>query len=636
MICFADIDSLMAREDEPIVHTVLALLRSVKMGDAAAGYELHRYTVAFAMVATAHPLLHVLSWRDLVATPADVLSVDKLLDLGPHIRQLFTRNFCDAPSTLHEPQFLKTKASQYKQLDTISFVLFCSLPRIKHNRLQFPSDASTDEMIHVVQVAIAMLFGIIPGATMQPTWRMLVMLTVNMLSVLTMQHDELLRWCKRNFMVIRLAMLEYYIYFSRSFMPAEDELSDYILHEKTPSHDVLSDEKTARPHGKSKHTHVIHEDTAMQRNICMAIDHMRQLTLQQDKLEWRNICDRCVQAIEKCNRITRNKRVKTPHGCMDTGTTIQSKTDTPSISAADITSARARPVALCAAYNYLTLGLSMRETLLIQHIHSFVRIYNLPRNLAAIQQSVARHRVQTLGDLEDVRYRYYMCLQCVVARRKSEHRIKINCDNANNIETYCMTCDSSTHILFVNLIGRILLHENSWLYFCIHCQTVHWYSAYGAEFQGNVHCQAQGNCCYHLQIDCIGNTHTRKTHHSRKVKTNSSDNTEINSTSHKIRSDLHAFMEFDDATSRVYSVVELNSSKLNVTNKLKRCLFCSKILQLNVFFVLDDVLGVMQCVYLCGSHSPNPHYMKLVYNLQTFMSMITQKRERRHLIKTSM
>lgn len=643
----------MSNEDLPVVRQVLALLHKDKLGDADAALQLRRYVVVFALECVSHPITKTVSWEHLVAAPDMVFSVDHLVDIGAQVRGLFLIRQDELNGKVMSSADAKPKTYQHaKRGCLMQYVLYCSLPRIKHSRVQFPMNATWYDAMQLIQITFAMLLGIIPGAGMQPTWRIHVLLTVYMLDLTSKPHVELLTWCQQNFSVIRLALLEYYMYFVSTHMPVEYGQQIYLFYDShaQPS-DVcciceVRDSNTAAECVCTEQSDVFGEiNDNLRRHVVIAIDQVRQLTLQGTGIDWNRIRERCTMAIDKCNRVTRNKRcqwssfvtssnfigdVHEPQACAPIP-------DVDNLSQDEIEACMEQPMTVHHPfYSRQMLSLSVREALVMMHMNRIINVFMLPPIIRKKQERSMQIRRQALGVMEKIRSRYYLCVYCVMRNCKSEHRVFLPCVGgqpddlvSDSMHVLCMTCKNSKTMTYVDLTGRILRLYNVWYYLCLHCQTVHQYKGEGVEFVASVHCQLNQYCCYHF------NNMASHTRHKSCVKRHYMHNKEQTHaaapTSVTVRQHLYSLLNIKSMTSRVYTVLETSDDTFNTAQSQQRrvqhtkCLLCDKSFQLKVFCVLDDRLGVMQTIALCSRHSPYTHQMKMVYNICTMVSAIKSK-----------
>lgn len=690
-VTYQKIDDMMSRRDVPIVRKVMELLQGVKQGVQDAGDLLRRHVLAFALISVAHPITTVIPWSQLIAPADAVLSVNHLLDIGPEVRAFFQcrqyahgcpTSSCDCKSVSND----HGKGSKSRDR-VMQYVLYCSLPRIKHSRVQFPSHASRSDMIQLLQITFAMLLGIIPGSVMQPTWRIHVLLTVYMLELTSKTHKEMFAWCQQHFSIIRLAFLEYYFYFVSTYMPVEHKLQTFALFDcdlqtgndcdfclMADTHtcstccrlcqSVATGRVASNLTQRGCDSNTVNE--SLHRQVVIAIDQVRQLTLQGQDIDWTRTRDRCALAIEKCNRITRNKRCQVsssqcscapPNQIANTRRSCSCEgLDKESITREEVVLCKSLPSATHAFYLINQRLITPRQALITLRLSNMLQVYDLPSAIADTHRQIMNVRHQTLGEMEKNRSRYYVCLLCTLKNQKQEHRVQLLCtgggegvpdeDTTSEIKVLCMTCNSFETMLYVDLIGRIMLLRGVWYYFCMHCQTVHRYRAQGIELFGYVHCQLNQHCCYHISGKTTELRQKRIVReYQRATETpHASGHSELHHShigvtpsSHVIRQRMHEFLGASNMAPLTYTVlstriISKTDDRGGITQQQhthtphSKCMVCDKTFQLNTHYVLDDYLGLMQEIPLCAKHSPFPHQMKLVYNLQTMVSAINMKR----------
>lgn len=153
-----------------------------------------------------HPWLELVpDVRFFKVSPRDVFSVNSLVDIGHEIRCMVMHN--NTRSTL---------------FDLIEY----SLPYVKHNRLHLPNVDRIEFSVlcQIVQIMLATCIGTFSHSTRRPIWECRVRLLAffdDLLSNRTKQ--DLWEFCNDNILIMRISLIEYFVYFVKNQMPAEHE-----------------------------------------------------------------------------------------------------------------------------------------------------------------------------------------------------------------------------------------------------------------------------------------------------------------------------------------------------------------------------------------------------------------------------
>lgn len=414
-------------ELENITNT---LLEKIRLGHDATS-ELEKYILVYALAMNRHAILQTMEWHNFVLQPKDTFNVSLLPDIAPHVRNL-----------LHgfQPTSLLAR-----------FVNF-SMPFIKHNRMCFPQIKASDmnSVINLIRILMATCLGAFPSARTQPPWKNKCALYYFFLSLLSSADlHKMYNFCMNNQNILRVAILEYYIFFVQAFCPVEMQLQTYLFGKDV---DVKS----------------------LFLQFSFVMDTFRQNI--QTELTWSQIDDYAHSAVERCNRACRIK-----HTLSFTRKPYEPVLD---VSPDHVRLALDMPLAQNAVYVWPLFR--MREESPTQfhkasNLHNIVRMWSLPRNIIQKQLRALKRLLKTDSFLAQRKSLLFLCYKCAASSGTIQyHNVRLAFQQ--DYVVTCNVCESPDYVVKFNMIGRILRAGVTHFYWCSSCCNVHVWSGLGSEF----------------------------------------------------------------------------------------------------------------------------------------------------------
>lgn len=393
--------------------------------------EIDRHWLALMMVYSNSPLLDTLSWKYFVLKKEDVLTHESLPDIGQCVRLLSTRN---------------------NNNDVMCRMIQYSLPYIKHNRLTFAKfeEVSNQTLVDLIHILLGMCLGIHNKTCKKPVWRLRFRIVTYIHSLLTQgsQYDLYL-FCTNNLNMIRIAIVEYFVYFVQRYMPCEFEMLRHLFGMQ-----------------------------ANVENICLQfqlnVNHFRSNHMQTDILAWRDLNSKAHVIIEKCNRICKGKpritvrrnRTREANNC---------------INEKNVKAALAMPaiehVALARFFN-VQINANLLKS--VKNVHSTIRVHVLPNNITQAQCMNLKHALYHDTKIFSRSVYMYQCLKCKTTTTSGKLNGQLRTDASGNVS--CCICSNKDTVVRINVLGRIVEVFDNKYYFCRHCMTIHKWLATGQEF----------------------------------------------------------------------------------------------------------------------------------------------------------
>ena len=432
-------DVLATLRNEEVRAIVIDLHQRMNLGEDTQ-VEIDRYMLYMHLEVSGSPLLARLPWQNFVLRAEHVPGLAHMPDIGREIREMLL--------------FQPTKSSMHR-------VLQYSMPYIKHNRLNFPAfaDICAQDLTHMIRVVMACCLGVLRANTKRPVFELRVRLYAFF-------HELLARgssadhycFCVANLCLLRVAMIEFFIIFMHKFMPAEK----LVLCERFELSNTTD---------------------ALFNSFCLIFDTFRQTAMQVPELDFASINNRAHIAIEKCNRVTKGKN--RPNHTSQTHKVVASCAATLELA---MNSARFAHPSYAALQPRMRLQ-SWPDILAVQRIHEVVRVTFLPANLMRMQ---ARHLAEVCrvnSNCISQGTLLFVCLRCACGPSKFvlNKKMRVMSDG----QCYCTECDSSTWVLRICTLGRIVQVRTQCFYFCRFCCGTHEWGANGHEF---THCARAASC----------------------------------------------------------------------------------------------------------------------------------------------
>ena len=390
--------------------------------------EIDRYWIALFLRSIRSPLLDCIPWQSFVLKLQDVFNVQHLPDIGYYIRQLsINRNISE---------------------NVMCRIIQYSLPYVKHNRLNFPryADVPQKALIELIQITLAMLMSIYPHSTKHALWQLRFKIYVYTYILISQgnKYDQYL-WCINNINLIRIGMIEYFVYFVNKNMPAEFEVLQSLF-------------------GASNSVQVTF------RQFLVNIEYFRTQNLQSLNLNWVQINKKSHYIIERCNRLCKTKP-KMMSNCMKYPSSMHYAQDINSI----LETPRCKHPCNAKMFNP---DISFENMQQVYHIHQNIYVQKLPRSIWQIQRNSLLQMMRTDSFLyRDCMY-LYICFRCIHMHPNILPQMRI--DTYQN--RYCQFCDQSDAIKPINVLGQIASVFEKRYYFCHQCLLVHEWTSSGCEF----------------------------------------------------------------------------------------------------------------------------------------------------------
>ena len=410
----------------------IAKLHDLQNQGHAMQSEIDRYWLALMMVYVKSPLLDKLSWQAFVLNPAHVFTVHSLPDIGQHVRTLSTR---------HDSSDMMCRMIQY------------SLPYIKHNRLTFAKfeDVPTTTLMHLVLIMMGMCLGIFNETSKKPVWRLRFRIVCYMHILLSQGTAyDLYTFCVSNMNLIRIAIVEYFVYYVQTHMPCEYEMLRYLF--------------------------------GMQTNvgtICFQfqinINYFRSTYMQTECLDWPDLNEKAHTIIEKCNRICKGKPRMAQR--RDKNKT-EAKITPPDI----VSQALQLPVFEHMSYAmHWQPNLNIATMKVLQGLQKSVQWNLLPANLTRLQCQQLHKSLFIDTNIFSQCIMLHHCLGCRSVGSNSD-QLSLNLRTDATGVVSCCVCKTSATVVSINLLGRLVKLKEKKYYLCPHCLGVHEWTSSGREF----------------------------------------------------------------------------------------------------------------------------------------------------------
>ena len=422
--------ALADREIPELGATVRGLLERFSMGESVAR-QFDRFWYVLVLLASRHRLIDQVSWRFFVIHPDDVFGTNALRDIGADVRNVLT----NAPGRRRE-----------YMCDLVEY----AIPYIKHNRLVFPPlDAMTDGVVRdLVRIMMATCLGVYPHARRTPLWSTRLQILWEAHSMLhTNDVSAMHAFCEAQQPLMRISFIEYFVFFTRTNMPAELETMR-AAYESRDTIDVIYD------------------------NLAFVFDSFRQTALA-DSLDWSRLGDACGAAMERCSRVHKGRA---------SAQTFRERRRAPRTRFSDdevrlaLRLPRFRSIFYAmhmgGCYSAIAPGVLER----VMAVHNIVVVYRLPTNITREQCAVFSDFVRDKGITSMFPIMQYVCVRCRSARSQARMRL------SSSGVVCCDECRSSDFVLPVNSIGRLVRVEGTLYYMCSFCLNLHVWKSTGTEF----------------------------------------------------------------------------------------------------------------------------------------------------------
>ena len=423
---------LSAVPDEALRLRLHTLLRELQLSSdpeqiQAAQRELDSYLFVVALLVSGSSMAQAVP-LELLRLPAD-LSWTPTYDMGQVIREIVVEQHMG-------PKSVMTKIVQY------------CLPYIKHNRLNFPEQNSLllHELMGMVQMIAATCLGAYGHAQRKCTWNNRVRLFWLFWQIMhNGEPNDMFLFCKTHMSMLRLAIIEYFVWFMTNYMPTELECMDRILGLTAGVHHVF-------------------------KQFTVIVDNFRQMALQDAVFDIAVINAKAQTCIEKCNRLCKGKS----RSVFKPTPVVQSKFNA-LVALRSMHMPRMPDVLHVQCHDPSLTPTQARDVVCFQR---HIDLHSLPYNLQRVQAQaiVARADHNTRTTYQSTFF--YYCLFCQENTAKTITGAKMR---VRGCRVSCAQCGQHTHLLKIQTAGRFVRIFTSTFYYCHVCMHVH-------EWQSGLSC----------------------------------------------------------------------------------------------------------------------------------------------------
>jgi hypothetical protein len=323
-------------------------------------------------------------------------------------------------------------------------VQYC-MPYIKHNRLNFPDFQSLShaQLVAMMHIMAATCFGAYGHVQRRCTWNIRVSLFWLFWNILhTSNAQDMFIFCKTHMSLLRLCIIEYFIFFMREYMPTELMFMDRILGLTAGVHHVF-------------------------KQFTLIVDSFRQMALQDSELNFSAINAKAQTCIDKCNRLCKgkSKSVCKLHPVSHQKYSLD-------IAMRSMRTPR-MPTVLHALCHDEDLTPQQAKELVSFQRH--ICIHPMPYNIQCQQaKAILGNTAINTRTTYQSSFLYY-CLRCQEHTARGITNAKMRVSGST---VACAGCASADSVLRVNTVGRIVSILNNTFYYCGCCMQVHaWHVA---------------------------------------------------------------------------------------------------------------------------------------------------------------
>lgn len=403
------------------VKDILGLLHQRLNNGEKVQQEIDRYLLVCFLECTQSNIIQQCEYSSLVLSPTQVLSVSDLPDIGKYIRSIFTLSTAHCSSAM------------------LKLVNYC-IPFVKHNRLTFPTiqEFESTDLHNILQIVMASLMGLLPTSSKHPLFYNRVFIFGYMHTL--MAEDSAVHmhvFCERNIHIVRLALMEYLLYFLQTHMPAEYELMATLF-------DISIDLSLM----------IVH--------LRMCIDNFRQLSLQTHMHGFTEINMQAQTCNDRCNRICKGKFRS--HKRMHT------KVGAKIVNPTAVRLALQAPLQTHVFHLHQMFPHQPAHVLQeISRIQNSIKVHNLPANMAKAQREKL-HSLMMHNSVTTLRSVYlHYCTFCQRQENIVDNMLRMD----GNMCVRCNNCKQSEFMIKINSVGRFIVIGQQTLIFCYKCARIH-------------------------------------------------------------------------------------------------------------------------------------------------------------------
>lgn len=427
------------------IQQVLVKMQKNKETNENMHVELDAYWVALFLHVTHSPLLQTISWRFFVLPPEHIFDIKHVIDIGPYVRKLSVNRAISS--------------------DVMCRIIQYSLPYVKHNRLNFPryKDMPMHVLVGLLQMVLALLLGLCSKSSKKPLWQMRFGILIYMHSLMSKgsQYD-LYVFCMHNVNLVRIAVIEYFVYFVQNNMPCEFETLNLMF-------------------GTHCNVHVVF------RQFCTNIDLFRVHCLQNEHLLWQDLNTKAHYVIEKCNRLCKSKpKINISNLSSSNKTKFE-------FSSKILHLPRFQHMLYC---KMLYPELSTTELKQVCFLHNNFYFTRLPSVILRLQSKAVLNALMYDSNMYKECMILHVCFRCLLQEKQISVNMRVN----ELGDVFCSTCQQQDNVFRVNILGSILRVFKNLYYLCPVCLKVHLWHGTGSEF---FVCPVQDNKIHKNRMQCV-------------------------------------------------------------------------------------------------------------------------------------
>ena len=394
--------------------------------------ELDRYVWVQHFLDVGHPILSEFNAYLFISQKSDVMCASRLRDIASDFNGLFE---ISTPTVFTD-------------------IISLALPYVRHCRRPFPSskNISLEDLGDLIRIICASCVGIFPGTQRRPLWSKRVQLYAFFRQLICSPKTELHEFCVQQFSLVRLAVVEYVVYFLKFLAPVELELQKMM---------------TNRPK----------DIEAVFDNIAFNTDSFRQNAFQSisPEIDWEKVSGAANENYDRLSRICKSKIVE------------HSIKKEPAISRDTARLALCLPRVASEAYCKVFLPIEhcpdMSTIQSVMSIQARIKVWSLPKNLIHLQVKAIEDDVLYRGPISMTCLHYHVCMVCSSHGSNSATRMRSQGSSA----VVCDTCKKSDAVVSIFMPGRMVSVFGKFVYLCPCCTTVNVWRGDGTDLK----------CCAH-------------------------------------------------------------------------------------------------------------------------------------------
>eukprot|EP00960_Hanusia_phi_P061526 764867-Hanusia_phi.AAC.3 len=423
------------REDPELDRELRCLHSRLRRGEGAAQLLIDARLMACWIARTSPEFYAAVPREALVLHPAAAYHHKSLPDIGRFIVQSLVQR-------------------EWKS-DLIVNVVCNSMPCLKRNRVTFVDRArfAHPHATVLINILHGLLMGLYPNTAKRPSFGCRVRVAGELRRLMTSGLAEQGAFLHANLSLLKLAVMEYVWHMACTHMSTE--------------HDAIR-----KVHGMPTFLEVCP-------NIC---DGFRQEHLQSGAWDWAGLNEHASAAVDRCVRTCKFRmgRLQAPRDERGKWRRI-AQDQLYLFGVAREMHATTSPGVLWSLYHPCFPGLSVADFATIEHIHARCRVYPLPCNLVARQAAMLLDRY---GD-DHAQFtnvmKVHICLRCSNKLTEGCVSAKLRlCMATGNL--VCTSCGVPDTVVSVNMLGKVLVIQNSTYYLCPACGLCRPWGFDGTEF----------------------------------------------------------------------------------------------------------------------------------------------------------